>query len=153
MVTQAARRPLGWLCVVAGVALALFGVALTFLFGPDNRLSSGPHAFSSAGAAVVTAPAALDWTGATVEVTAASEGRTVFVGLADDIDVRDYFADTSYTRIDDIDVPWHADTSEVEGSKTSRSFPPTRTSGWSGAPQTTRQRCGSRCRTPPSTSW
>ena len=117
MVTQAARRPLGWLCVVAGVALALFGVALTFLFGPDNRLASGPHAFTSAGAAIVTAPAALDWTGATVEVTAVSEGRTVFVGLADDVDVRDYLADTSYTRIDDIDVPWHADTSEVEGSK------------------------------------
>ena len=117
MVTQAARRPLGWLCVVAGVALALFGVALTFLFGPDNRLASGPHAFSSTGAAIVTAPAALDWTGATVEVTAVSEGRTVFVGLADDVDVRDYLADTTYTRIDDIDVPWHADTSAVEGNK------------------------------------
>jgi hypothetical protein len=116
VVTQAARRPLGWLCVVAGVALALFGAALTFLFGPDNRLASGPHAFSSAGAAIVTAPAALDWTGATVEVTAVSEGRAVFVGLADDVDVRDYLADTSYTRIDDIDVPWHADTSAVEGS-------------------------------------
>jgi hypothetical protein len=115
--TQRARRPLGWLCVVVGAALALFGLVIAVLFGPDNRLSSGPHGFTSAGAAVVTAPAALDWTGGTVEVTASSPGRTVFVGLADHVDVEDYLAGTAYTRVDDIDVPWHADTSAVAGNK------------------------------------
>jgi hypothetical protein len=129
VVSPGVRRLLGWLCAVVGVVVAVLGLAMAMIFGPDNRLASGPHAFSSAGAAVATAPSALDWSGASVEVTAESKGRPVFVGLADHVDAADYLADTTYTRIDDIDLPWKATTSAVDGDQ-DVAVPPTDANFW-----------------------
>jgi hypothetical protein len=110
-----ARRALGWAGVVVGALLTIVGLALAVTFGPDDRVSSGPHRFESKGAAIITAPAALAYSGPTLEVTATSPGRPLFVGLAYDVDVRDYLANTSYTRIDDIDLPWKTTASTVDG--------------------------------------
>ncbi len=111
------RRPGGWLLIVVGLVIALGGAAVALLFGPDNRAETGPHRLSSAGVAITTAPAALTYSGPTVEVTAETAGRTVFVGLAHDVDVRDYLANTAYTRIDAIDLPWSIRTTEVKGER------------------------------------
>ncbi len=111
------RRPGGWLLIVVGSLLALVGIAVAWIFGPDNRAATGPHGYSSAGAAVVTAPAALAYSGPRVEVTAAAADRPVFVGVAYDVDVRDYLARTAYTQIDSIDLPWSTETSTVPGDR------------------------------------
>lgn len=123
MLTPVVRRPLGWILVVGGVLLAVFGLAVAIVFGPDNRVASGPHDFASTGAGVVTAPAALAYTGLTLHVTASASGRSLFVGLAHDVDVRDYLADTAFTRIDSIDVPWKAETTAVTGDDSIETLP------------------------------
>jgi hypothetical protein len=111
------RRALGWGAVVVGGLIALVALVVAVLVGPDNRIESGPHGFTSKGAAVATAPEALAWSGVTVEVTASAEGRPVFVGVGHDVDVADYLHDTAYTRVDSIDVPWSTKTTQVSGDQ------------------------------------
>lgn len=111
------RRALGWTAVAVGALIAVTAVVVAVLVGPDNRIESGPYGFTSTGAAVTTAPAALAWTGVTVEVTARAEGRSVFVGVAHDVDVADYLQDTAYTRVDSIDIPWSTKTTEIAGQQ------------------------------------
>jgi hypothetical protein len=111
------RRALGWGAVVVGSLIALVALVVAVLVGPDNRIESGPHGFTSKGAAVATAPAALAWTGVTVEVSASAQGRPVFVGVGHDVDVADYLHGTTYTRVDSIDVPWSTTTTQVAGDQ------------------------------------
>src|SRR4051794_24175959 len=94
------RRPLGWTAVAVGGLVTACALVLAVVVGPDNRIESGPHGFTSEGAAVATAPAALAWTDVTVEVTAAADSRRVFVGVGHDVDVADYLHGTAYTRVD-----------------------------------------------------
>jgi hypothetical protein len=103
--------------VVVGALVAALAVTVSILIGPDDRVQTGPHRFTTDGAAVATAPEAVRWTGVTVEVTAVARGRTVFVGVAHDVDVSDYLQDTAYTRVDSIDIPWSATTTEVSGNR------------------------------------
>ena len=108
------RTVLGWLLVLLGVVASLIGVVGAITFGPDNRISSGSHAFTSPGPTIVTAPGALSYSGPTLEVTVHSDdNRQVFVGVAADVDVRDYLAQTSYTRLDTVDVPWDSTASKA----------------------------------------
>src|SRR4051812_15540799 len=109
------RRGLDWLLVVLGSLVTVVGAAAALAFGPDNRVATAPHAFTSTSAVIATAPAALAYSGPTLEVTAAAPDRRVFVGLGHDVDVRDYLAPTAYTRIDTIDVPWSTKTTAVDG--------------------------------------
>jgi hypothetical protein len=104
--------------LAAGAALGLAGLAGAVVFGPDDTVTSGPHRYSSTGSAVVTTPEAIAYSGPTVTVTAAAAdgaGR-VFVGVAHDVDVRDYLAGSAYTAITEVRLPWRTTTQKVHGA-------------------------------------
>jgi len=104
---------------VLGALLLLAGSTAAAVFGPDNEVASGPHPFASDGTAIATAPAAIRYAGPTVRVTVvSSKQRPMFVGLAHDVDVRDYLAGSAYTRVDTVDLPWESTTSRVVGKDT-----------------------------------
>ena len=119
-------RRLGGLALIAlGVLSAVLGVALAVLFGPDNRMGTGPHRLSTPGQAIVTAPEALAYSGPRVELRVTTPGprRNLFLGVAHDVDVRDFLADTPRTRIDSISIPWQVTTTPVPGSGFPRGDP------------------------------
>ncbi len=110
------RRLGAWVVLLAGILLVLAGTAAVVAFGPDNRLTTGPHGLETKGLAIITAPGALAYSGPTVEVTARTDGsRPIFLGLGHHVDVQDYFADSPYTRVDSIGVPWDASTTVIRG--------------------------------------
>ena len=111
------RRLGGLALIVLGLLSVLLGAALAFAFGPDNRMSTGPHRLSTAGQAIVTAPEAIAYSGPRVhlEVTSAKGDRDLFVGVGHDVDVRDFLADTPRSRITTIDIPWDVTATRVPG--------------------------------------
>jgi hypothetical protein len=112
-------RRLGGLALIAlGLLSALLGVVLAVAFGPDDRVGTGPHRLSTSGQAIVTAPEALAYAGPRVQlrVTSTDPGRSLFLGVGHDVDVRDFLAGTPRTRIDAIEIPWRVSTTPVPGS-------------------------------------
>ena len=87
-------------------------------FGPDNEVGTGPHRLSTRGQAIVTAPEALAWAGPQVQLTVESVDPrlSLFVGVAHDVDVRDFLDGAPRTRIDTIEIPWRLTTTAVPGS-------------------------------------
>ena len=111
------RRAVGWLLVALGLAAVLLGAVVAVVFGPDDRAQTGPHPVSTAGSAVATAPAVLRYAGPRLEITVSAQDpdRTVFVGLATDVDVADYLRAARHTRVDAVDLPWDVETTAVPG--------------------------------------
>lgn len=123
-------RRLGGLALIAlGVLSVLVGVAMAALFGPDDRMATGPHRLDTPGQAIVTAPEALAYSGPQVELTVTTpDERSLFVGVGHDVDVRDFLADTPRTRIDSIEIPWKVSTTHVPGQGAPKGDPQER--GW-----------------------
>jgi hypothetical protein len=114
----------------AGVLLGIAGTALGLAFGPDDRLELGPEDYTSAGPSIATAPEAIAWAGPVVEITAErADDGPVFVGVGPHVDVADYLARTTYTRIDDVSFPWDATTTPVNGPD-SPGAPPSELDWW-----------------------
>ena len=112
-------RRLGGLALIAlGVLSVLLGAALAAAFGPDNEIGTGPHRLTTRGQAIVTAPEALAWAGPQVQLTVDSvdPGRSLFLGVAHDVDVRDFLNGVPQTRIDTIEIPWRVTTTPIPGS-------------------------------------
>jgi hypothetical protein len=111
------RRLGGIALVLLGVLAVVLGAALSVLFGPDNRMGTGPHRLSTPGQAIVTAPGALAYAGPQVElrVRSVQPGRNLFVGVAHDVDVRDFLGGTPRTRVDTIEIPWRVTTTLLPG--------------------------------------
>lgn len=112
-------RRLGGLALIAlGVLSVLLGSGLAVAFGPDDAIGTGPHRLSTRGQAIVTAPEALAWAGPQVRLTvnAADPGRTLFLGVGHDVDVRDFLDGTPRTRIDTIEIPWRVTTTQITGT-------------------------------------
>jgi hypothetical protein len=125
------RRLVALIVVAVGALAFVLGVAAAIVFGPDDKLTSGPHALHSKGFAVVTGPAAIRYYGLTVQVdvhATRSRGR-VFVGIGRSVDVADYLRRSTYTRIDSVGLPWKVGTSVVRGSR-SPEAPPTNLDVW-----------------------
>lgn len=117
-------RRLGGLALIAlGVLSVVLGVALAVGFGPDDRMGTGPHRLSTPGQAIVTAPEALAFSGPKIELTVTAPDRNLFLGVAHDVDVQDFLADTPRTRVDAIEVPWKVSTSQVSGSGVPKGSP------------------------------
>ena len=55
------RKRLSWALFVLGVLVAIFGLAIMVLLGPDSRFSTGPHPVDTDGIAIVTAPKVISW--------------------------------------------------------------------------------------------
>jgi hypothetical protein len=118
------RRVFGWALAVSGVALLLAGIACAVFVGPDDGVSSGPHRLTSRGAAIVTADDALDRAGPTVTISVATpDGRPVFIGLGNAVDVDDYLAGSPVTRVDSFSFPWDVSTTSVTGRSTPAADP------------------------------
>jgi hypothetical protein len=125
------RRLVALIVVAVGGLAVVLGVSAAIVFGPDDKITSGPHALRSNGVAVVTGPAAIRYYGLTVQVDIhASRPRDrVFVGIGRSVDVADYLRRSTYTRIDTVRLPWKVATTVVRGSR-SPEAPPTGLDLW-----------------------
>lgn len=111
------RRAVGWLLLLLGLTAALLGATAAVVFGPDDRVSTGPHRLSSTGTAIATAPSVLRYAGPRLEITVTSRDPrcTVFVGVGSDVDVTDYLTAVEHSRVDAVELPWRARTTAVRG--------------------------------------
>lgn len=112
------RRVAGWGLVVVAVLCLLAGAATAILLGPDDSITSEPQELSTDASVVVTAPGALGWSGPSFEVEARvpDADREIFVGLGNEVDVRDYTEGIGALVVESVDVPVALSTGTVEGA-------------------------------------
>ena len=124
-----ARTALGLLLSLAGLVVTVAGaVAAFWLVGPDNTISTSGRELTSQGLAVITAPDLLDRHGPTLHVTATGD-KPLFVGVGQDLDVRDYLADAAQTRLIRFDPPARFGTQDMRG-RTAKLTPPGNLDWW-----------------------
>jgi hypothetical protein len=110
------RTVTGWALTVLGVLVALAGVAVMVVLGPDSRLSTGPHAIETDDIAVVTGPKVIRWADVQVDVLVEVPVRKpVFVGIGNAVDVQDYVAKTQRLEVTSFGRPWRLKTRSVDG--------------------------------------
>jgi hypothetical protein len=109
-------RRLAWPAVVLGAVLAVLGIAVMLVLGPDSRFTTGPHDVDTDGVAVVTAPGVISWRNLRVDVLVeVPVDKPVFVGLGNTVDVQDYVGGTQRLEVTSFRVPWTVRTREVDG--------------------------------------
>lgn len=109
-------RRLAWPAVVLGAVLAVLGIAVMVVLGPDSRFTTGPHDVDTDGVAVVTAPGVISWRDLRVDVLVeVPVDKPVFVGLGNTVDVQDYVGGTQRLEVTSFRVPWTVRTREVDG--------------------------------------
>ncbi|MFC6158317.1 hypothetical protein [Kribbella jiaozuonensis] len=124
-----ARITLGLLLTLAGLVATVAGaVAAFWLVGPDNTISTPGREFASSGLAVVTAPTLLDRHGPTLHVSA-SGNKPLFVGIGQDLDVRDYLAGSAQTRLIRFEPPGTFGTQDLRG-RSGKLTPPGELDWW-----------------------
>jgi len=110
-----ARITLGLLLALTGLVATVAGaVAAFWLVGPDNTVSTSSRELASNGLAVVTAPTLLDRHGPTLHVTASGD-KPLFIGVGQDLDVRDYLSGAAHTRVIRFDPPDAFGTQDMRG--------------------------------------
>ncbi|HET6739525.1 MAG TPA: hypothetical protein VFH76_11345, partial [Kribbella sp.] len=124
-----ARIALGLLLAVAGSLATVAGaVAAFWLVGPDNTISTPSRQLASTGLAVVSAPTLLDRHGPTLHVSASGD-KPLFIGVAQDLDVRDYLSGVAQTRVVSFDPPATFGTQDLRGG-TKKLTPPGELDWW-----------------------
>jgi hypothetical protein len=124
-----ARITLGLLLTLAGLVATVAGaIAAFWLVGPDNTISTPSREFASSGLAVVTAPTLLDRHGPTLHVNASGD-KPLFVGVGQDLDVRDYLAGSAHTRLVRFDPPGTFGTQDLRG-RSGKLTPPGQLDWW-----------------------
>jgi hypothetical protein len=87
------HRAVGVAMTAVGVLVALLGAAIIIIFGPDGRLTTGPHHLDTDGVAVVTAPKLVTWKNLQVEILAeVPVNKPVVVGVGNSVDVHSYLS-------------------------------------------------------------
>jgi hypothetical protein len=110
------RTRLGWALCVLGVVVAVLGLAVAVVLGPDSRFTTGPHRIQTDGIAVVTKPRIISWANLQVDLRAEVPVRKpVFVGLANSVDVQDYLGKTQRLEVTSFRRPWTITTRQVDG--------------------------------------
>jgi hypothetical protein len=110
------RTRLGWALAVLGVVVALLGLALALVLGPDSRFTTGPHKIRTDGIAVVTEPKVISWADVQIDLLAEVPVRKpVFVGLANSVDVQNYVGRTQRLEVTGFQRPWTITTRQVDG--------------------------------------
>lgn len=111
------RARVGLGVALFGVLLALLGLAMMVVLGPDGRVTSGPHEVETDGIAVVTEPKILSWSGVRMTVLAELPvNKPVFIGLGNAVDVDNYIKDTKRLEVDEFHTPWKVHTRAVKGT-------------------------------------
>jgi len=110
------RKRVSWALSVLGVLIALFGLVVMILLGPDSRFSTGPHPVDTDGIAIVTAPKVISWADVQVDLRAEVPVRKpVFVGFGNTVDVQNYVGKTQRLEVTGFETPWDVKTREVKG--------------------------------------
>ncbi|MGZ0150134.1 hypothetical protein ACXJJ3_23940 [Kribbella sp. WER1] len=124
-----ARITLGLLLALSGLVATVAGaVAAFWLVGPDNTITTPHRELASKGLALVSTPALLDRHGPTLHVSVSGD-KPLFVGIAQDLDVRDYFAGVAHTQVVRFGLPAAFGTEEVRG-RTNKLTPPGELDWW-----------------------
>lgn len=110
------RARVGLGVALLGALLALLGIALMAVLGPDGSVTSGPHVVETDGIAIVTAPKVLSWSGLQMTILAELPvNKPVFVGLGNAVDVDNYIKDTKHLEVDSFHTPWQVHTRVIKG--------------------------------------
>ncbi|GAA1153578.1 hypothetical protein GCM10009630_59790 [Kribbella jejuensis] len=124
-----ARITLGLLLTLSGLAATVAGaVAAFWLVGPDNTITTPSRQLASTGLAVVSAPSLLDRHGPTLHVSATGD-KPLFIGVGQDLDVRDYLSGVAHTQLVRFDLPATFGTQEMRG-RTNKLTPPGELDWW-----------------------
>ena len=119
------RIVFGLLSALVGLLVTAVGAAAAFwLVGPDNTVDTGEQQLAGQGLAVMTAPDLLDRHGPALHVTAKStDGRPIFVGVGNDLDVASYLSNSQHTKVVRLAVPVKLETQESKGGLTPLTAP------------------------------
>jgi len=125
------RHTFSVLSIVVGGALALLGLAAAVAIGPDDVGTLPPTTVSSSGArTALTAPDLFPYRNVTVQVSARNAGGTVFVGVANPVDVGSYLRDVTRLRVTEVGTGGELSGETKEGSRTEPSVAPETTTFW-----------------------
>src|SRR5690349_8028347 len=109
-------KVIGTVVLALGGFIALLGLALMAILGPDGRFTSGPHAMDVDGVAVVTAPTVIDWKNLEVEILAeVPASKPVFVGVGNSVDVQAYLKGVRRVEITSFETPWKLKMRQAKG--------------------------------------
>ena len=110
------NKAIGTAVLALGAVVAVFGLALMAILGPDGRFTSGPHAVNATGVAVVTAPTVLSWKNVEVEILAeVPANKPVFVGMANSVDLQAYMKGVKRLEVTSFETPWEVRTRQAAG--------------------------------------
>ncbi|MFD7152978.1 hypothetical protein ACFV9C_00175 [Kribbella sp. NPDC059898] len=124
-----ARITLGLLLALSGLVATVAGaVAAFWLVGPDNTITTPQRELAGKGLALVSSPELLDRHGPTLHVSVSGD-KPLFVGVAQDLDVRDYLAGVAHTQVTRFGLPATFGTEEVRG-RTNKLTPPGELDWW-----------------------
>lgn len=103
--------------LVIGSIVALAGLAVAVLAGPDDTVSTGERELSSETAAFVTSPSLLAVVGPNLRVAATGANeREVFVGVGHQVDVAGYLGGLAYDQIARFRPPLSFDLERIDGT-------------------------------------
>lgn len=110
------HRAVGAALIAVGALVAVLGLSIMAVLGPDGRLTTGPHYLETDGIAAVTAPKLIRWKNLQVEVLAElPANKPVFVGMGNSVDVQSYLDGVSRLEVTQFSTPWKVRTREVGG--------------------------------------
>jgi hypothetical protein len=110
------HRAIGTAVAVVGALIAVLGLAVMILLGPDGRFTTGPHEVDTDGVAVVTAPTVISWKNVEVEILAeVPANKPVFVGLANSVDLQAYLKGVKRMEVTSFETPWKLRTRVAPG--------------------------------------
>jgi len=110
------NKAIGTAVLALGAVVAVSGLALMAILGPDGRFTSGPHVVDTKGVAVVTAPTVLSWKNVEVEILAeVPANKPVFVGVANSVDLQAYLKGVNRLEVTSFETPWKVRTRQAAG--------------------------------------
>lgn len=110
------RKATGMALMAVGALVAVLGLAIIVLLGPDGRLTTGPHSIDTDGIAVITAPTVIRWKNVRVELLAeVPANKPVFVGVGNSVDVQAYLKGVRRLEVTSFSTPWRVRTRQIPG--------------------------------------
>ena len=110
------HKVIGTAVLALGAVLAVLGLALIAILGPDGRFTSGPHPVDADGVAVVTAPTVISWKNLEVEILAeVPASKPVFVGIGNSVDLQAYLKGVRRLEVTSFETPWKLKTRQAKG--------------------------------------
>lgn len=110
------NKAIGTAVLALGTLVAVLGLALMAILGPDGRFTSGPHPVDADGVAVVTAPTVISWKNVEVEILAeVPANKPVFVGMANSVDLQAYVKGVRRLEVTSFETPWKVRTRQAAG--------------------------------------